>query len=99
MPFPDPSVDQDFHAEIWLKYPLCADLIPTYFAQTYTARAGLRRIMNDMAYEIRHRDKSLDPLTFDHVLAYQARLDDWLHRLATVMQPRNIVFPTQLEIQ
>lgn len=99
MPFPNPLINQNFHAEIWLKYPRCATPVPSQFAQTYLARAGLRRIMNDMIYEIRHRDKSLTPLTFDHVLEYKARVDGWLQGLSTAMEPRNIVFPTQIEIQ
>jgi hypothetical protein len=99
MPFPDPVVDQNFHAEIWLKYPRCAIPVPSQFAQTYLARASLRKIMNDLIYEIRHRNQPLTPLTFDHVLGYQARLNGWLQGLSTAMEPRNIVFPTQIEIQ
>lgn len=93
---PDPSNDPDWYGEVWVKYPLDENLLPTYFGHLIHTRSRFRIIMNQ-ASRAAHADGS--ELGLEKAKDILAQLNIWYDSLPTSLQPKYIVLPQHLQIQ
>lgn len=95
-PLPDPSTEDEWYGEIWVKYPMSNRRLPSYFGQVIKARSQFRIIMNE-ACQIAYSKGS--EMNFDKANKLLSQLKLWYDNLPGPLQPKTIVLPGQLQLQ
>ncbi|KAI2465995.1 hypothetical protein F4781DRAFT_445511 [Annulohypoxylon bovei var. microspora] len=96
-PLPDPMADPKWYGEIWIRYPLSQNLYPTNLNCTIKSNFELRKLMNEMAFEL-FEDDGPPKMTTEKALECKSRLDNWFSNLPEPLMPTKVVLPDHIKI-
>jgi hypothetical protein len=100
-PMPDPKHDPEWFGEIWLKYPSSSVLIPLQLATSFKTRMDFAVVLNEAMLEVHQHtpEAELARNGAARIMEVVQKLERWHESLPEVMDPSQIVFPSQLKIQ
>lgn len=93
---PDPSEEEDWYGELWVRYPLSSHLLPLHFGQVFKARCQFRVIMN-AACQLAYLEGS--QLNIDMASDLLLQLKSWYNGLPEPLHPKSVVLPGHLQLQ
>jgi hypothetical protein len=97
-PLPDPSENALWYGEVWLKYPLSHNLVPSNFGQMYRAKSQFRVIMNEFC-QTAYIEGEESKVTVDIANELLYKLQSWFNGLPGSLLPKTIALPGQLQLQ
>ena len=96
---PNVEIDSKWYSEVWLRYPTDDLLYPMGFGYNMKALSELRMIMRDICAVSFIGDEAPQKMSWDQVLAFQARLQAWFEALPPILSPRSLLYPSHIKLQ
>ncbi|KAI1842379.1 hypothetical protein JX266_011420 [Neoarthrinium moseri] len=94
-PLPDPSEDEQWYGETWVRYPLNQTLSPSYFGQVFRAKCQFRIIMNEFCHLAYSKGSNV---TLSKANKLLSRLRGWYNDLPHPLRAKTIVLPNHLQL-
>ena len=98
VPLPDPDENPEWFGDFNIQYPLSETLFTTSHGHLFKAWSDLRAIANDLGLAI-YSGHGPAAIHANKYLEFHEQLDKWFSSLPVVLQPRNIVWPSQFNLQ
>lgn len=95
---PDPDLDPEWYGEVYIRYPLSPTVTRMRLGYVMKATIALRVIMNDIALA-QFASQQPTVLHPGHKLEFKRRLDSWMQKLPTTLNPNKILLPCHFNVQ
>ncbi|KAK4190465.1 putative nitrogen assimilation transcription factor [Podospora australis] len=96
VPLPDPREHPQWYGELWMRYPLAREPVPTHHGLLFKAKAEFYAIMNEFSHlSFSPNSGKLSPY---QLIGFYHRLLIWNRGLPPPLTARRIVFPSQLKL-
>jgi hypothetical protein len=96
---PDPDLDPDWYGEIWVRYCQNSVRTPILFGHGFRETVQLRLIQADISTASFGTLDNPRGVSYEQVLSFKAKLDDWLHALPDPLSASKIVYPRDISLQ
>lgn len=93
---PNPTSDPEWYGEIWVKYASNTKLVPLYLGTILEQKTKFRIIMNEFCQEAYGTQTGME---LPKARRLRDVLEKWFTNLPSPLTPRNIVLPSQLQLQ
>ncbi|EGX93535.1 C6 transcription factor, putative [Cordyceps militaris CM01] len=95
---PDPTDNQYWYGEIWLKYPSSDRLHACQFGDSFRARTNLSFILEDILWKHFSNPDEKPMFSIRQIASYHRKLEQWYNDLPEPLTPSRALFPVHLKL-